>query len=261
MKRTVTLIREDYDGKILSSATLRDLVDVHSLGGGDLAAFLSLSSMLDESNNEDDPDPDPQLAEYSNNVLGLLDLGGHVSFPKLTEEEKESPMGQMLMYIMGCFIMLRDRIHEHRERKREKELEDIDPVPLVHLNGDQMFLQSMPPMSSFAQMIMPHATTPESPYSGSPQMWHFPCPYGQGLGGYPHRNAPPPPPPPLAAMSPNMAYPRRPMIEQEPAAKRMRTVPPTTSASPYWPMVRYPPRYNGPPTQYHGPPGYYPPCT
>jgi SHAQKYF class myb-like DNA-binding protein len=243
MKGTQELVQQKQ-GKIKSSEALANLFDTRSLGSGDLAAFLSLSSMLDDAEEED---LDVDVNEYSNKASELLDLVGPLTFPKLTEEESASPLGQMLMNVKGCFSVLETILQEQRNKKEGGDCHsglepgDINPISLSPESCKRPLSPGLDDIIGIPLILTSPCMTPESnPAETLPYI------------------------PPMAPLPPNWRPPIRPGLpfryHQPPTArdtrslpenvpiKRMRIGPGPPSSGPH----------DGPPRK-PGPPGYYPP--
>jgi SHAQKYF class myb-like DNA-binding protein len=123
--------------KITTSDELDKVVDPTRLGSGEIAAYLSLACMVDDDVGDD---LEVNVKTYSNNASGLLDLDRYVEVPDLTEDEKASPLGKMMLNIMGCFSMIQKRLDEQRQNQAlgtepdcndfPEDYCDIEPVPL-----------------------------------------------------------------------------------------------------------------------------------
>ena len=125
--------------------------------GGDIAAFLSYSVLTEKeaSKHENDQitkngNPHPALVggaihggmirRESQNFLKNF-AGTHIPFPNLTEEEKRSPLGMSMMYVMGLFSSLSQQLmnarrddvmrshnRNHRRQQLQKEGEQLSLV-------------------------------------------------------------------------------------------------------------------------------------
>ncbi|KAI2508979.1 hypothetical protein MHU86_5474 [Fragilaria crotonensis] len=96
-----------------------------------MAASLSLCCMLDDhagdrATSTAETDLAVDLDDYSNNVSALLDIGGALTVPTLTADEEATPLGKMMVNIMGCFATLEKRLEEQRQRYPPEDLNDYD---------------------------------------------------------------------------------------------------------------------------------------
>ena len=99
-----------------SPATILELLQPWKLDAGSLAGFLSFSVLAEDNNclKEDSSKTDSgsrQELEFLKGLTGAMPI----SFPQLTEEEKNSSLGKALIYVMGLFFALRDRHSEIRK--------------------------------------------------------------------------------------------------------------------------------------------------
>lgn len=134
----------DYDSwmkdalamQIKSSKMLAQNIKSGSLSSGEVAAFLSLSCMREDT-EDDEKEEGVDITvgiedRYSDNVKEFLDLE-EKSFPMptLTEQEMKTPLGAMFSHVQGCFSMMQKRLEEQRGRNvpGEEEVPPKKPSP------------------------------------------------------------------------------------------------------------------------------------
>jgi hypothetical protein len=128
-------------GDVASTATIRAMLVGTAAGetnapllGGDAAAYLSLMSLREQSgatttySNMDEPlssvapppaaPPQRNLHQEAQQFLQNFD-GRGVYFPKLTEAEKQSPLGVSLIYVMGLFMQMTQLINAERAKAQK----------------------------------------------------------------------------------------------------------------------------------------------
>lgn len=107
--------------------------------GGDIAAFLSYSVMTEgsEANNTGNTSVSSiGIARESQDYLKNF-AGTNVPFPQLSEEEKKSPLGISMVYVMGLFsTMTEHMLRERRKRfKTNNNSKDVAAHPDSPLSG------------------------------------------------------------------------------------------------------------------------------
>eukprot|EP00978_Attheya_sp_CCMP212_P036125 scaffold161799_cov55-Attheya_sp.AAC.2 len=86
------------------------------LNYGEVAAHLSHSTILDETGRSPPTKRVLKAAGSSNQAPrnGIAMKGGILDLPKLTDAEKQSPIGASMGYLMGLFLSLREQIMRDR---------------------------------------------------------------------------------------------------------------------------------------------------
>ena len=105
-------------------------IKAKSLGSGEVAAHLAYSTM-NEPEEVAPPAPIPSqvdaLQDNAHEMIGTS-RGGALILPKLTEEEKRSPLGASMGYMMGLFFALRQQLMANRAAAASAEGADASTV-------------------------------------------------------------------------------------------------------------------------------------
>lgn len=143
MQKSKEAFLADYDSwmkdtlgmQIKSSRMLARKIKSGSPSSGEMAAFLSLSCMLDDDTEDKEEEEGVDITvgiedRYSDNVKGFLDLE-EKSFPMpiLTEQEMKTPLGAMFAHVQGCFSMMQKRLEERRGVNVPGEAPPKKPLP------------------------------------------------------------------------------------------------------------------------------------
>ncbi|CAB9503978.1 Transcription factor [Seminavis robusta] len=120
------------------SAMISTIMGEGRISGGDIAAFLTYSVMTEgqakaaptAGGGGSKPISSVEFSKESQDYLKIF-AGTHVPFPKLTEEEKRSPLGISMVYVMGLFSSLSQyMVQERRKRStRPFAVENPDDAP------------------------------------------------------------------------------------------------------------------------------------
>ena len=105
-------------------------VNTRSLGSGDMPAHLTYCTMNEPEEPEQPVAVHPQqgaLQDTAHEMTGTS-RGGALILPKLTEAEKQSPIGASMGYMMGLFFALRQQLMANRAAAASSE---GDQVPFV----------------------------------------------------------------------------------------------------------------------------------
>jgi SHAQKYF class myb-like DNA-binding protein len=107
--------------------------------GGDIAAFLSYSAMTEGDNTVNGKAPLSSLGIAKESQDYLKNFSGtNVPFPQLTEEEKRSPLGISMVYVMGLFSsMSQYMMQERRKRLRANSSDAPSSCPDSSLAADR----------------------------------------------------------------------------------------------------------------------------
>jgi myb-like DNA-binding domain, SHAQKYF class len=132
-----------YESTLLKMKSGDHDLDASTMNCGEVAAHLSFSAMNEKEITSIDP--------------SSLVKGGVLQLPQLTEEEKRSPVGASMGYLMGLFFSLKQQLQIQREGK--------------HQNGDgPAITPSTSPQSSVVLPTDPapsNAASAAATYSGS----------------------------------------------------------------------------------------------
>jgi len=122
--------------KLVSPDAIKKMIGSEGLFGGDLAAFLSYSALHDETiemrNDVFDKDT-TEAAEKGSYEMKEHAKGASIPFPKLTEEERRSPLGISISNAISLFYSMTQHLTEEREAKQKalaaaKEATDQKPL-------------------------------------------------------------------------------------------------------------------------------------
>lgn len=99
-------------------------VNTRSLGSGEMAAHLTYCTMNEPEEPEEQPVAVHQqqgaLQDIAHEMTGTS-RGGALILPKLTEAEKQSPIGASMGYMMGLFFALRQQLMANRAAAASSE--------------------------------------------------------------------------------------------------------------------------------------------
>jgi SHAQKYF class myb-like DNA-binding protein len=114
---------------IMPLCTLMEMMGGGKPSGGDVAAMLSYAVMTEGEvkNGSGATISSIGIAKDSQDYLKIF-AGTHVPFPQLTEEEKRSPLGVSMVYVMGLFSSLSQ--HMLQERRKSTRPMSIPPTSM-----------------------------------------------------------------------------------------------------------------------------------
>jgi len=131
--------------------------------GGDIAGFLSYSFMTEgETKNG-------ASGAHSMSPLGIQRqsqdylktfAGARLQFPQLTEEEKHSPLGVSMVYVMGLFSSLSQQMMKSR---RQRQIRNTTSAMSYESQLPASASYSMPPPANVAVHRMNSILQPHSP--------------------------------------------------------------------------------------------------
>jgi SHAQKYF class myb-like DNA-binding protein len=118
---------------IMPPSTLMEMMGGGKPSGGDVAAMLSYAVLTEgEANNTSGTTiSSVGIAKDSQDYLKIF-AGTHVPFPQLSEEEKRSPLGVSMVYVMGLFSSL----SQHMLQERRKSARPISISPGMQSAAD-----------------------------------------------------------------------------------------------------------------------------
>jgi SHAQKYF class myb-like DNA-binding protein len=122
MKRGIenmTIFKEKSGCKRLISKDEIDSFLDSEVGLGKVGATLSIACMIEDHIELNEEELELNVNDSPKKVSDLLALDGIISIPTLTEEEKKSPLGMMMLNIVACF----HSIQECLEDKKQKDVE------------------------------------------------------------------------------------------------------------------------------------------
>lgn len=121
-----------------------------SLSGRELAAHLTYSTLMGTNAKDDDEEeedyPQPEAATKSNDTVtpaadttstqAQSESQDSLVFPRLTEEEKRSPIGAAMGYLMGLFFTLKQQLQVQREAAAAAEAANVAVVQQHQLSNN-----------------------------------------------------------------------------------------------------------------------------
>jgi len=100
---------------------LVDKREIAALTSGEVAAHLScVASATDDATAANGSSP-PELPSSSHEAAAAAASGDVLHLPKLTEEEKRSPIGASMGYLMGLFFALQQQLSQQRASQAKRE--------------------------------------------------------------------------------------------------------------------------------------------
>ena len=144
------------------------LKDVASLAGGQVAGHLTYAALTQ---------PDPPIDEDQPPLAGQRSLAtppgqpalqDMIVLPRLTESEKQSPMGSSLGYLLGLFFSLKEQLDRQRQQKEvaaaeaEKRLVEEQQSRQQHVAMYDSFVSDDHPPAALPQYTAAVASAPNN---------------------------------------------------------------------------------------------------
>lgn len=156
-----------YDSTLVKmKAGEEDLADPLSFNCGEVAAHLTVSTITEKEVVGVDP--------------GSLVQGGILQLPQLTEQEKRSPVGASLGYLMGLFFSLKQQLHAQRGIQESAVdgpviIPSTSPQPAILPPHQPSSIVSQPTaLHSHATVSVDRGDSNFQSYNGHSQSQHIP---------------------------------------------------------------------------------------
>jgi SHAQKYF class myb-like DNA-binding protein len=100
---------------------IMEMMGSDTLLGGDAAAFLSYTEMVEDQTSRDG-EKSAQRTLTAPDMGRTKDItGARIAFPTLTEEERKSPLGVSISHVMGLFYSMTQNLIKERESTEPKK--------------------------------------------------------------------------------------------------------------------------------------------